>query len=65
MLIYLEIAQNISQNIASAFHLEERKSHFTYPLRTPRTRFNIKKDPTTISGIKKTQLKTTPRASLV
>ena len=37
----------------------------TYPLRTPRTRFNIKKDPITISGIKKTQLKTVPRASLV
>ena len=54
MLIYLLKAQNISQNVASAFHLEERKNNFTYPLRTPRTRFNIKKDPTTISGIKKT-----------
>ena len=37
----------------------------TYPLRTPRTRFNIKKEPTTISGIKKTQLNTVPRASFV
>ena len=37
----------------------------THPLRTPSTRFNIKKDPTTISGMKKTQLNTLPRASLV
>ena len=61
MLIYLEIAQKvpgISQNIACASHLKDkkcpRKMIVTYPLRTPRTRFNIKKDPTTISGIKKT-----------
>ena len=39
--------------------------YYAYPLSTPRTRFNIKKDPITISGIKKTQLKTVPRASLV
>ena len=37
----------------------------THPLRTPRTRFNIKKDPTTMRGIKKTPLKTIPTASLV
>ena len=37
----------------------------TYPLRTPSTRLSIKKDPTTIRGIKKTQLKALPMASLV
>ena len=41
------------------------KINSTYPLSTPRTRFNIKKEPTTISGIKKTQLNTVPRASFV
>ena len=37
----------------------------TYPERTPRTKLSMKKDPTTISGMKKTQLNTLPRASLV
>ena len=52
-------------------HLNTDKSFYiakinsTYPLSTPRTRFNIKKEPTTISGIKKTQLNTVPRASFV
>ena len=37
----------------------------TYPLRTPSTRLSIKNDPTTMRGIKKTQLKALPMASLV
>ena len=37
----------------------------TYPLSTPRTRLSMKNDPTTISGMKKIQLKKVPRASLV
>ena len=37
----------------------------TYPLSTPRTRLSMKKLPTTISGMKKTQLKALPIASLV
>ena len=37
----------------------------TYPLSTPRTRLSIKKLPTTIRGMKKTQLKALPIASLV
>ena len=40
-------------------------SWLTYPLRTPRTKLSMKNDPTTISGMKKTQLNTLPRASLV
>ena len=31
MLIYLERAKNISQNIASSFHLEKRKKQFYLP----------------------------------
>ena len=41
------------------------KKSCTHPLRTPSTRFNIKKDPTTMRGIKKTQLATLPTASFV
>ena len=36
-----------------------------YPLRTPRTRLSMKKDPTTMSGMKKAQLNMFPMASLV
>ena len=36
-----------------------------YPLRTPRTRLSMKKLPTTIKGMKKTQLKALPIASFV
>ena len=37
----------------------------THPLKTPRTRLSIKNDPITMSGMKNTQLKALPRASLV
>ena len=36
-----------------------------YPLRTPRTRLSMKKDPMTMRGMKKTQLNAFPRASFV
>ena len=36
-----------------------------YPLSTPRTRLSMKKEPTTMSGMKKAQLNTFPIASLV
>ena len=32
MLIYLERAKNISQNIASSFHLEERQNKILLPM---------------------------------
>ena len=41
------------------------KTNKTHPLSTPKTKFSMKKDPTTMRGIKKAQLKTLPRASLV
>ena len=37
----------------------------TYPLKTPRTKLSMKKDPITMSGMKNTQLKALPRASFV
>lgn len=48
--------------------MEKNNSHsapVTYPLRTPRTRFNMKKDPSTIRGTKYTQLNDDPNASFV
>lgn len=37
----------------------------TYPLKTPRTKLSMKKEPITMRGIKNTQLKALPRASFV
>ena len=37
----------------------------THPLRTPRTRLSMKKDPTTMSGMKNAQLNMFPMASFV
>ncbi len=37
----------------------------THPLKTPKTRLSMKKEPMTISGMKKTQLNAKPMASLV
>jgi hypothetical protein len=37
----------------------------THPLRTPRTRFNMKNEPRTINGTKYIQLKVLPTASFI
>ena len=52
-------------NVVKERPRREREKKWTYPLRTPRTKLSIKNDPTTMSGMKKTQLNTLPRASLV
>ncbi len=43
----------------------KKKSSYTYPLRTPRTRLSIKNDPNIIRGTKYIQLNPEPIASLV
>ena len=49
----------------SSLVVEKKKSWFSYPLSTPRTRLSMKKEPITMRGTKQTKLKDPPKASLV
>ena len=44
---------------------KKKKSWFSYPLSTPRTRLSMKNEPITMRGTKQTKLKDPPKASLV